>query len=335
MIIAGFVYWENIDGIFKWESERVKKTMKPAEMKKFVVQDGIVYDEGRLSPEFQFKTKDLDQIGYLDKHHIVGRIPVVLLDSPVLYAYLMFIHTKTSVHASLEMTVREIHMKMRVVRGLRWLVKRVIADCVKCRLFGKKTLELKLANHPEARSFLAPCFHSCMMDICYGFKGQTYKRSRVLIKTYTLVIVCLLTGATNIMALEGIETQDVCAALERHSNRYGVPGFIYVDNGTQLKALQYANFSVRDLDAMIQEDLGLKIIVSNAKAYSERGRVERRIRVLWETMEKLGVDSSSPMTCLQWDTLFSRISNAIDNLPLARGNTSNETVLGYKIITPI
>ena len=91
MIIAGFVYWENIDGIFKWESERVKKTMKPADMKKFVVQDGIVYDEGRLSPEFQFKTKDLDQIGYLDKHHIVGRIPVVLLDSPVLYAYLMFI----------------------------------------------------------------------------------------------------------------------------------------------------------------------------------------------------------------------------------------------------
>ena len=24
-------------------------------------------------------------------------------------------------------------------------------------------------------------------------------------------------------ALEGIETQDVCAAIERHSNRYGVP----------------------------------------------------------------------------------------------------------------
>ena len=122
------------------------------------------------------------------------------------------------------------------------------------------------------------------------------------------VIVCLLTGATNIMALEGIETQDVCAALEHHANRYGVPGFIYVDNGTQLKALQYAKFSVRDLDAMIQDNLGIKIIVSNAKAHSERGRVERRIRVLRETMEKLGIDSSYPMTCLQWDTLFSRIS---------------------------
>ena len=44
------------------------------------------------------------------------------------------------------------------------------------------------------------------------------------------MIVCLMSGATNIMALEGIETQDVWMALERHSNRYGVPGFIYVNN---------------------------------------------------------------------------------------------------------
>jgi len=319
---------------FQWESERVKKVLKPTELNRFKEEEGIVYDEGRLSPEFQFKTQDLDRVGYLDKQLIIGRVPVVLPDSPILYAYLMFVHTKTRNHASLEATVKEIYMKMRVIKGLRWLIKRVIADCVKCRLIEKKTLELKLANHPEARTVLAPCFHSCMMDICYGFKGQTFKRSRAVIKIYALVIVCLLTGATNIMALEGIETQDVCAALERHSNRFGVPGFVYIDNGTQLKALQYARFSVRDLDAMVQNDLGIKIIVSNAKAHSERGRVERRIRVLRESMEKLGVDSSKPMTCLQWDTLFSRISNAVDNLPLARGNTSNETTLGYEIITP-
>ena len=148
-----------------------------------------------------------------------------------------------------------------------------------------------------------------------------------------LVIVCLMSGA--IMALEGFETQDVCMAVGRHSNRYGVPGFIYVDNGTQLKALQYARFSVRDLETQVSDSLGIKIIVSNAKAHSERGRVERRIRVLRETLEKLGVQTSVPMTCLQWDALFSRISNTIDNLPIAGGvDTSNETTLGYEIITP-
>ena len=94
-----------------------------------------------------------------------------------------------------------------------------------------------MANHPKARTTLAPCFHSSMMDICYGFKGQAYKRARTVVKIYGLVIVCLMSGVTNIMTLEGIETQDVCMAVDKHSNRYGVPGFIYVDNGTQLKAL--------------------------------------------------------------------------------------------------
>ena len=46
------------------------------------------------------------------------------------------------------------------------------------------------------------------------------------------------------------------------------------------------------------------------------------------------MDTAVPMTSLQWDTLFSRISNTIDNLPIARGDTSNETSLGYEIITP-
>ena len=70
---------------------------------------------------------------------------------------------------------------------------------------------------------------------------------------------------------------------------------------------------------MIQEDLGIKIIVSYG---SLRERTSRK------------KDQSSPgdhgevgseffITCLQWDTLFSRISNAIDNLPIARGNNFN------------
>lgn len=86
-------------------------------------------------------------------------------------------------------------------------------------------------------------------------------------KVNGLVIVCLLSGATNIMALEGIETQDVYIAVERHSNQYGVLGFIYMDNGTHLKALHmiYNKFLIHDLEAQVQDSLGIKIIVSIQK----------------------------------------------------------------------
>jgi len=54
--------------------------------------------------------------------------------------------------------------------------------------------------------------------------------------------------------------------------------------------------------------LGINI-ASNAKPHSERGWVERRIRVLRETLKKIGEQKSVPMTC----GFPMRISNTIDN----------------------
>ena len=68
-----------------------------------------------------------------------------------------------------------------------------------------------------------------MIDIAYGFAGNMFKRARTKINIYALVIVCMMSGATNVLALEGIETQDVAQALERHSSRYGVPADVYID----------------------------------------------------------------------------------------------------------
>ena len=50
-------------------------------------------------------------------------------------------------------------------------------------------------------------------------------------------------------------------------------------------------------------------------------------------MEKMGVNSSHPMTCLQWDTLLSRISNSIDNLPLALGAVKLLKVYFSRLLT--
>ena len=47
---------------------------------------------------------------------------------------------------------------------------------------------------------------------------------------------------------EGVETQDVVQALERQAVNHGVPQALFVDNGSQLIALQGAKFSLGDLD---------------------------------------------------------------------------------------
>ena len=73
---------------------------------------------------------------------------MVLSDSRVLYAYLMYIHTKSIAHSALEPTVKEVFKKMKVIKGLRRLIKKIIADCVKYRMMEKKTLELKTTEPP-------------------------------------------------------------------------------------------------------------------------------------------------------------------------------------------
>ena len=40
------------------------------------------------------------------------------------------------------------------------------------------------------------------------------------------MIVCTMTGATNRLALEGLETVDVVQALERHASKHGIPAVI-------------------------------------------------------------------------------------------------------------
>ena len=99
---------------------------------------------------------------------------------------------------------------------------------------AKKAVGLELADIHNARTTIAPPFYYCMMDIAMGFKARPTKDSRKSIVVHAVVIVCLLTSATSIHVIEGLTTQSVIMALERHASRYGVPAHIYVDSGTQL-----------------------------------------------------------------------------------------------------
>ena len=123
----------------------------------------------------------------------------------------------------------------------------------------KKTVELEMSAHPAPRTILAPPFYSVMIDMAFGLPGHVFISTRIKIKVYALVIVCLMSGATSILVMEGIETQDVAQTLEKHSCRHGVP---YIDQGTQLKALEHAKFSIKDLGTQVDDSLGIQHEIS-------------------------------------------------------------------------
>ena len=207
---------------------------------------------------------------------------------------------------------------------------------------NKKTLELRMMNHPAARTTLSPPFYFCQADVVYGFRAQTFKNARKPMEAYALIICCILTGAVNILCLEGMSTRDILNAFERHAARYGLMAELFVDNGCQLIALKNASAFIKpqftpEFEAArvnLQDSYGFKVNVSNPKSHQERGRIEARVRIMRSMLEKVQANTDTPLTYLQWETLFSKISVMINDLPIAKTSRSNVSDPLWDIITP-
>ena len=324
-----------MDYLLRKESTNLKQTLSQAKLKNYTEINGILYYHSRLTEEAQVTSADIDVDVFFDSDEIRSMLPVVSAKSDLFLVYAIHVHEKVKPHTGIESLVREIFKVMFVIDNPRRVLKIIKNKCPRCRLINRKTLELRVMNHPHVRTELAPPFYNVMIDTVYGFKCQAFKGARgKTTKLYALIIVCLLTGAVNILAMNGLETQDVIQSLERHSSRHGTPNAAYVDNGTQLICLERAAFDIRDFQTQIQRDLGLEVIVSTPKSHEERGRVEAKVKALRSMMEKLVISENTAMTSLEWETLFQKVSSMLNDVPIAKSSTSNVTDLGWNIITP-
>ena len=216
----------------------------------------------------------------------------------------------------------------------RRLIAAVKKSCSKCRILLRQAVGLELADIHPARTTIAPPFFAVQMDIAMGFKARPTNDSRKSFTAHALVIVCLLTSATSFIVLDGLTTQTVVMALERHASRYGMPAHVYVDSGTQLGKLGDTHFSLRDVNGWESQGKRFTITVVTPKAHEQQGRVEAKIKVVRTLLQSLSDTAELVNTLLGWETVFLRIADQIDNLPIARGSSRVPTDIGWEVITP-
>jgi hypothetical protein len=173
-----------------------------------------------------------------------------------------------------------------------------------------------------------------MADIAMGFKARPTKDSRKCFTAHALVMVCMLTSATSIHTIEGLTTQSVIMALERHSSRYGVPAHVFVDSGTQLEKLQDTSFLLRAVEGWNTTGSTFTITVATPKAHHQQGRVEAKVKVLRDMLQTFSDTTELCNTLLGWETVFARISDHVDNLPIARGTSSAPNDWGWEVSPP-
>ena len=237
-------------------------------------------------------------------------------------------------HAGVEATLSRILQLFYPLGDSRRLIMAVKRGCSKCRLTLKLVVGAELADLHQMRVTIAPPFYAIMADIAMGFKAKPTATHRKCFNANALVVVCLLTSATSIMVLDGLDTQAVVMALERHASRYGVPGHVFVDAGTQLEKLKSTEFSLRDMSGRIATEKRFSVTVATPKAHEQQGRVEAKIKVIRRMLEVLADTTNEVHTLLGWETLFARIADHVDNLPIARGSDRAPTDLGWEVITP-
>ena len=88
-----------------------------------------MYYKSGLMDKTQFKFADLDKVPFLGAHEILGYLPCILYDSPILYSYIMMIHLTRIQNAGLDITIKAVSNKMFVPEKLGSVVKKIRTDC--------------------------------------------------------------------------------------------------------------------------------------------------------------------------------------------------------------
>jgi hypothetical protein len=324
-----------VNHLIDWMASRHLESACPQKRlaERFHKVQGVWYSKSRLEKEGPIETQDIDCTPFFDHAHIKKMLPVLPVASPAFESYLHYIHTKELPHMGVEATLKRIKERFYPVGNARAAITNFKRQCSKCRLILKETVELELAQFPLVRTIVAPPFWAVQLDIAMSFSAKPTIDSRKTFPCHALLIVCLLTSATDILVLDGLTTQAVVQAIERHAARYGVPARLFVDSGTQLEKLQDAKFQLRDLQLNTSTHR-FQVTVATPKAHQQQGRVEAKIKIMRKMLTAWSKTCDQCNTLIGWETLFARIASAIDDVPIARGSASASTDLGWEIITP-
>ena len=98
----------------------------------------------------------------------------------------------------------------------------------------KKMLAQRMGDLPTT-IFDVPCrpFTHISLDFYGPHMVSSMTGSRTKLKTFTLILVCLNTGAANLVLCAGYSTKEFLIAFRMHCADFGFPRFVYSDPGSQ------------------------------------------------------------------------------------------------------
>ena len=303
--------------IFKLTTQETQHFNKPKDLQDGAMRNGILRHTGRIldgvTPSNPMKI-------LLDLEPLTFAAPMVDRNSPVAYSIMIHSHVTLTHHGGVVSTLRASRNLAYILHGKN-LAKEVREDCAYCQRYKVKAIEAVMGKVHPSRMTIAPAFYCTQVDIFGPLPAHCFHGRRSVLKAYGVVFKCSTTLAVAANIMETYETKSFVDAFVRFSCRYGVPGTLYIDAGSQLMAAcRNAEMSIADISHTINVEHGTKIDhqVCPVGDHEENGAVERQIReirrILHAVFKGLKMDFVRLETCLAW------ICNEINNMPLCIGN---------------
>ena len=278
--------------------------------------DGILYYKGRIFLEQCVSgVKDMCDV-MVDLSCRTFWVPLVDASSPLAYSIANEVHwhSKEARHTGVEKTLRYTLQYAHILEG-RDLLTKIRKSCRKCRALLKEQLKVVMGPVSKHNLNVAPAFYVTLVDLVGPFDSYHGANKRTKLKVWGIVFCCATTGAVDVKAMDSYTTSAFLLGFKRFSSRSGFPKILLPDQGSQLlKGCADAKLVFRDIKSQLNTEYGVEFSPCPTGAHYMHGRVERKIRQVRESLERLCDGHKLSTIC--WETVFAEIANSINDLPI-------------------
>ena len=131
-----------------------------------------------------------------------------------------------------------------------------------------------------------------------------------------MVFACCATGTVNCQIIEGRKTGYCLDGFNRLFSEIAVPKICYPDlEGGLIKALSEGEVDMVDLSGALSRQRGIKFVPVVPQGHSAHGRVEKRIHMLQQSLERSEIRNSR-CTATGWQTIAKAIERTVNSIPI-------------------
>ena len=293
--------------------------------KRRIIEDTMIHSK-ILNQKMKFYNGEVieeDGILYLHMRNFPGKPPnkLIIIDSKSSFGKLLIRHVhETSGHLT---SVRSIQAKLQMLGYyLPNSTKCIMSYKSKCYLCKKLMIMpgcQRMGDVPAQRISQSKPFSSIYLDIAGPYRSFDSVKKRTEMKIWCLVVSCTYTRAVFCYTLENYAADSILNALERHKSRFGAFNTVFSDLGTNLKHaaknLETADPKIQSTLESSERNVQWKYGVPKAPWYT--GGAESMVKLMKNNLKVFRVKHGhKKLTPLEWETLFLRISNLINERPL-------------------